>query len=241
MKKFLPLLLICLSLNLVSNAQSFELMKKDGYALVDGSINISTTNDSTTIEVPVYVKNISNKVKEVLVNVYVKSMVDGSAASYCWGASCFDIATSTSTSFTTIEALDTAKEFHSDYNPKRYPGVTEIMYTFYNRNNSDDSISFTVNYEIVVTSIDYISELKESIRAYPNPVQNFLNVEYKLQDYQNANISLFDIVGKRLQTQEIYNNSNTVQLDFSDLKSGLYIWTFEVDGIPIKTEKIIKR
>jgi len=116
------------------------------------------------------------------------------------------------------------------------------MYTFYNRLNTDDSVSFTINYEIAeTTGIDYFSELKESIRSYPNPVQNFLNFEYELKDYQNANISLYDIVGKRIQTKEIYNNSNTVQLDFSDLKSGLYIWTFEVDGTSIKTEKIIKR
>jgi len=95
MKKLLLLLLICLSINLVIKAQSFELMKMDGSALVNDSISIYTTNDSTTIEVPIYVKNISKKVKEGVVNVYVKTMVDGSAASYCWGAKCFDNENST--------------------------------------------------------------------------------------------------------------------------------------------------
>lgn len=73
------------------------------------------------------------------------------------------------------------------------------------------------------------------------PVQKTLGFEYNIDDIQKADISVYDIVGKRLKGTEIYNTGNRTEIDFSGFKTGIYIWTFEVDGVPIKTEKVIKR
>lgn len=224
-------------------AQSFELMKKDGSSIVNDSISILTTDNTSVIEVPMYVKNISNKSKDVLIKVYTKEMVSGSSASFCWGASCFDIATNEPDAFTSIAASDTAKEFHSDYTPNQNDGITEIMFTFYNKNNSDDSVSVTIHYEVTTTTgiENKLNEIKESIKTYPNPVENEFYISYDLQNNGEGNISVYDIVGKKVKNQNMFLTEKQVQIDFSNLKTGIYICTFEVDGILIKSEKIIKR
>lgn len=239
------LLFLFISILCVSglSAQSLELMKKDGSAIVNDSITIITSNLSNTIEVPVYVKNNGSKSMDVLIKVYKKDLVAGSSASFCWGSSCFDIATNEPDAFTSIAASDTAKEFHSDYEPNENTGVSEIMYTFYNKNDVEDSVSVTIYYNVTSTTgiADKLNEIKESIRAYPNPVQNTLHVDYNLKDNTGASIAVYDIVGKRIKHQLISFTEQNSMIDVSDIKPGVYIWTFEIDGIPIKSEKILKR
>lgn len=243
MKKHLLFLFICILFVSGLSAQSLELMKKDGSTIVDDSIAITTSDLSTTIEVPVYVKNNGSKSMDVSIKVYTQEMVSGSSASYCWGASCFDIATNEPDAYTSIAASDTAKEFHSDYVPNENAGLTEIMYTFYNKNDSKDSVSVSIYYNVVsATGIeDQLNIIKQSIHAYPNPVQNVLNFDYNIKDYDEANIAIYDIVGKRVKTQKISASEKNTNIDFSNIKPGIYIWTFEIDGVAIKSEKILKR
>ncbi len=240
MKKFL-LLFLAFSLSIpIVKSQSLELMNPDGSAIENDTVYISTTDVSSDIEVPVFVKNISDKSKDVFVKLYVKQIVTGSSAVYCWN-NCFDIATNISTEYLTVTAGDTIKDFYSTLTPNDISGLTEIMYTFFVNKSSDDSVSVTIIYDILTTGVNNLSMVKESISAYPNPVQKTLNFEYNMGDIQKADISVYDIVGKRLKTTEIYNTGNRTEIDFSGFKTGIYIWTFEVDGVPIKTEKVIKR
>lgn len=243
MKKYLLFLFVCILFVSGLSAQSLELMKKDGSAIVNDSITITTSDLSTTIEVPVYVKNNGSKSMDVSIKVYEQEMVSGSSASYCWGASCFDITTNEPDAFTSIAASDTAKEFHSDYVPNENAGLTEIMYTFYNKNNRNDSVSISIYYNVVSTTgiEDQLKTIKQSIQAYPNPVQSVLYFNYNIKDNNEANIAVYDIVGKRVKTHKISASEKNTNIDFSNIKPGIYIWTFELDDVPIKSEKIIKR
>lgn len=241
MKKALLLFIILGLFQAPLLAQSLELMKKDGSSITQDTIYIKSSNGSATMEAPIYVKNTSNKAMDVLVKVYVKNINAESSASYCWGGSCFDILTTPSTTHTTIESADTAKEFHSDLEPNDQLGVNEIMFTFYNENNIDDSISVTVYYELFITGIDPFFEIKESMRSYPNPVQNTLFLSYDIQIYSDFTISIFDIVGKKVKSQKLNNNESITEIDVSNFKQGIYIWTIESEGVPIKSQKFIKK
>lgn len=240
MKKILLSILICCISLFYVTAQNLELMKYDGTAIINDTLHLVSSDGGSTMEAYVFVKNNSSKTMDVLVKVYVKNLTSGSSASYCWGASCFDIATSPSTSHTSIEAADTAKEFHSDLVPNEQTGVSEIMYTFYNKNNADDSVSVTIHYELLTTGINNYSEVIESISSYPNPVQNNLNISYSIYNSSVANITIYDIVGKQIKKKEIFNTENKTHIDVSGFNPGIYIWSFELNGVPIKTQKFIK-
>lgn len=242
MKKHLLLIIIGLFTYSIGQAQSIELMKKDGSEIVNDTIYKVTSDGTSLIEVPVYVKNIGSKAIDVKVKLYVKQMLSGSSATYCWNVNCYDISSLNPDAASTINAADTAKEFHCDFDPKGNYGTTEFMFTFFNKSNPNDSATVTINYEInEPTGIKSFEELAKSINTYPNPVNNLLYINYNFKAENKYTISIYDIVGKRLIDKELNINQNISSLEISDFKSGIYIWTLEINDIPVKSEKFIKK
>lgn len=239
MKKFLLLVFISLA-NINLFAQSLELIKKDGSAIVNDTILIVTADNSSDMETSIFVKNISDKSLDVWVKLYVQEFVTGSSASYCWN-NCFDIATTQSTDFLNVSARDTIKAFHSDFSPSGNNGITKIMYTFFVNKNENDSVSVTINYEVGVTGIDNLNQIKESISSYPNPVKDIINFDYSINNNAESYISIYDLVGKKVKQLKLNNLTNSTQLDISDLNAGIYIWAFEINGISVKSDKLIKK
>ncbi|NOQ28291.1 MAG: T9SS type A sorting domain-containing protein [Bacteroidales bacterium] len=240
MKKFLLLLIIGIVIQSNLFAQSFELMKKDGSAIINDTILISTTNIETTLEVPVYVKNLTDANLDIMVKKYDLDLVSGSDAYFCWDR-CYPNTTYISAVFLTAEANDTIKDFSGDFKPNGNNGLSKIMYTFFKNKTTNDSVSVTIYYDIVTVGINNFELIKSSISSFPNPVNDFLNFNYSLGRNSQGEIYIYDIVGKRVKHKQITNSENHSQINVSDLNPGIYIWTIQVDGIPIKSEKLIKR
>ena len=75
----------------------------------------------------------------------------------------------------------------------------------------------------------------DNFRAYPNPVENVLNLDYT----QNiSNVAIFNLVGQQVFSKSI--NADKYQVDMSNLSAGAYIVKVTADN-QIKTLKVIKR
>lgn len=78
-------------------------------------------------------------------------------------------------------------------------------------------------------------ELNSKIKMYPNPATS--NVIIDFQDLENANLEVSDINGRKLFTQKLSKNSNTINID--NLSSGMYL--FKVNSNQgIQTSKVMK-
>ena len=115
------------------------------------------------------------------------------------------------------------------------------MYTFFKNKTEEDSASVTIYYDIVTVGINNNDVTKSSISCYPNPVKDFLNFNYDLGHNSQGEIFIYDLVGKKVRHQNITNSEDQSQINVSDLNPGVYIWKLQVDGIPVKSEKLIKR
>ncbi len=74
---------------------------------------------------------------------------------------------------------------------------------------------------------------------YPNPVTDQLKLKYDLpKDYKSAEIRVFDMQGKLIDTYKVTDTFDFIYLP-SDYNNGLYLYSLNVDGVTIKTEKII--
>jgi len=74
---------------------------------------------------------------------------------------------------------------------------------------------------------------------YPNPVTDQLKLKYDLsKDYKNAEIKIYDLQGKLVETFKVTNTFDFIYLP-SDYNNGLYLYQLNVDGNIVKTEKII--
>jgi hypothetical protein len=76
---------------------------------------------------------------------------------------------------------------------------------------------------------------------YPTITKDELNISGEFQIGKNYSYTLYDIQGKNIRTQNIeytYNNNSTI--DVSDLTSGMYLLSLNLNG-NILTEKFIKK
>ncbi|MDF1672549.1 MAG: T9SS type A sorting domain-containing protein [Vicingaceae bacterium] len=115
--------------------------------------------------------------------------------------------------------------------------------TVYNVANPNDSSSAIITWKegFPVSIKTEVSKNDVKLSAYPNPASSLLNVNYNVDTDASANVSIdvYDVVGKKVTSHKVINNKGQVQLNVSDLNSGVYFYSLNVNGQAIKTERII--
>jgi len=83
-------------------------------------------------------------------------------------------------------------------------------------------------------------EINWSVKAYPNPVRENLNVQFTLENSERFSMEILDITGKKIYQQEAETimPDQVVRLDFSTYKEGIYI--LRVVSEDQKVQKIYK-
>jgi hypothetical protein len=108
----------------------------------------------------------------------------------------------------------------------------------------NNSYCFTQGFQqsrIFLTSVDENLPDKCSIKAYPVPASNQINLELKLDTQREIIIEIFDNTGKSVQMKKANTSVSPYSLDISDLPAGSYLLKVsEVSGQKLKTIKIVK-
>lgn len=79
---------------------------------------------------------------------------------------------------------------------------------------------------------------QSNISVYPNPVKDFLTVDFNSEKLDNSSYQLFDATGKVINKGNL--KSVKSQISASDLSTGMYILRITNAGKLVKTFKIIK-
>lgn len=93
------------------------------------------------------------------------------------------------------------------------------------------------NFCLEITTNESLSDdnfERNTLKAYPNPVKNFLNLSHASAI---SDVAIFNLLGQEVLTRTV--NANTAQLDLSNLASGAYLVKITSDAA-IQTIKIIK-
>ncbi|RZL15820.1 MAG: T9SS type A sorting domain-containing protein [Pedobacter sp.] len=90
-------------------------------------------------------------------------------------------------------------------------------------------------YEYASTSVNNVNEVKgSSILVYPNPTQNVTNISFTVNKIANINVVVVDVTGKIVKN--VFNGTSakaglqSYNVDVTDLKSGVYFVTVQIDG-----------
>ncbi|GGG56376.1 T9SS type A sorting domain-containing protein [Epilithonimonas arachidiradicis] len=94
-------------------------------------------------------------------------------------------------------------------------------------------------YEIITLAVEDIDHKERNILLYPNPVKDFLFIDFNDRNYQGSNYALFDVQGKIVKKGNISQQKS--ELDFSLLPASVYIIQIFQNNQNIKTFKIIKK
>lgn len=86
-------------------------------------------------------------------------------------------------------------------------------------------------------SVDEFEEV--SVRLTPNPVHNNLNITLP-QSFTNGSLYVIDLTGKTVLNNTIKNTGSMIEVDVSNIKSGMYLIRFEFDKNTITKRLIIQ-
>jgi hypothetical protein len=245
MKKIL-LSLLCLALWSGTFAQSFVVTDTNGVELnAGGTIQFMGDPSDEVIQAIVYLKNVSDVVKDVKVKKVINEadVLPGTVNTFCWGL-CFPPDTYISPFAQTIQGGALCDQFYGDYNPLNVPGITRITYVFWDVNNTNDSVAVTVEYNASPASVNDgpVSKTKFS-DAYPNPAIDHVNIDYNVSALvNNASIIVMNMLGSKVKEMPLENRSGKARIMVSDLTNGIYFYSLVVDDQVVVTRKfVVKR
>lgn len=104
------------------------------------------------------------------------------------------------------------------------------------RPNSDNTTSYDI--------VEIVEELPESIETvfevYPNPTPGPLNIKWNTQE-EIKDIQLYDLTGKEIKNYQLNKLFNRIELNISNVPSGIYMLKFITEKGKIISKKIIKK
>lgn len=195
-------------------------------ALISNPINLSTVTTETTLSFRYAYRKRSSGNDEWL-RIFItndcgdnwiqRRTIRGSSlgteiATSSWTPSQNDWVTVHMTNITSPYWVDNFRfrfEFESDGGNNFYLDDINI----YEGPSSDDPLS--VNNE----------DLIKSFNVYPNPTDNIANVTFSLENNQNVNVSLVNMMGQTIQSNDIQaqTGENLVMLDTKSVQAGIYL------------------
>lgn len=223
-------------------AQNLSLSDHSGSLTTNQTINVYGDSGYYNAMVSHFtVHNNGSTAIDILVKKTEVSVVAGSTNTFCWGI-CYPTTTFVSSEWVNIAAGGAdSLNFSGDYFNYGNLGTTIIRYTFFNRNNANDSVSVIVNYTATPAAIAEKPVLIEFSNAFPNPANNFVNFNYNLQGTRLAELVITDLLGSELYRTELQNENNKLSVDVAAFNAGVYFYSLRVDGKMQFTRKLIVR
>ncbi len=146
--------------------------------------------------------------------------------------------------FTIEEAGDYYAEIVSNFGYKYYSDTIKITtYQFAKYTDCIDAQIEANNESKIIGKKGFEDIINKKLGIHPNPVIDFIELDFKTCNEVNANFELYNLSGIRLIQKMFHFNkdeNSQVQLDLTGVSPGLYVLCFDFNGIKKRT-KIIKQ
>jgi len=197
---------------------------------------ITAGADEYEIERQIPVTNSSNEYGSFHVRRRVIQNIEGSTNFFCWTA-CYLPGISQSPTPLDIEGGNTTNVFSVHLRPDSMAGTAEIHYTFYNAQNEADSSVLVVRFEVAPLSAPNVKAAEWSVKTYPNPVTDILNLTYSGLK-KTSELEIFNMLGAKALSETLEAQSTQHQISLANLPSGLYIYRVHQGNKAIRSGKI---
>lgn len=237
--KLVFLLLAIMSLTTTSMAQNLSLSNDGGPLTPDQTIHIwGDSGQFNTIYCYLHVTNNSASDMEVLMKKIEVNVLAGTENSFCWGG-CYGPSVFVSPTSVAIGAAQTdLSSFSGDYWPKGQLGQSTIRYTFFDKNNVNDSVSIIVVYGSGTASVNDF-ETESVVTAYPNPAFSSVNFSYQKPGFEPAQLIIFSPTGAEVYRNTILSDNTPLSVDLSNFNSGIYYYSVFHQGQASEMKKLV--
>jgi len=145
-----------------------------------------------------------------------------------------------------FESQELLAEYSGHYSvndlPEPVTSYSGKMFVVFSSNKEINFGGWQANYNTVPVGVKDVQEEIHSLKVYPNPANDLLNISFIPKSETNVRIQLQNIDGKIVYSHNLYNIKNKLQhiIDISEVASGMYIFIIKSDKALIR-EKIIKK
>lgn len=196
---------------------------------VDGKHFTVTNTSASTITLRVRKTNIS--------------MVDPGAQSlFCTGLNCYSPMQTLSNS----EPLNSQAMFDlkCEYKTAMMAGVSRVQYTIFDVNNTSDSLSFIIDYNISTGPASVQNQLvvKPSVtNPMPNPATGVFSMGYKMgtTSLNDTKVVVYNMLGAVVLENEITETEGIIRMDAGTLSAGVYFCTLVNNGRQLATRRLV--
>ncbi|MBL0340343.1 MAG: T9SS type A sorting domain-containing protein [Bacteroidetes bacterium] len=227
MKKIYLFIVICLSV-LSLNGQSLT------------ATNIYLSGDPLFfMEGHATITNVSAASKDVTVQRTVNNLFAGHNSYFCW-VQCYGSQTSLAPDNITLAPGTNTDVFRGDLETNAISGISLVSYCFFDVNNTSDSVCVEYLYD-ATTGIGEVASGKNFIsKPYPNPASSATNFYINVaKGAKNARLKFFNMLGAEVKDVAVTENRNSLKVNLTDLKSGIYFYSLLVDGKGTTTGKLM--
>ena len=160
---------------------------------------------------------------------------------YCWGPNCFPPTTSLSTDPVFLGSGKSDSSFVAYLEPNQEEGITLVEFSFFDELGSGDSLKLNLVFKTVPPPISvWELEKQNNLNSiYPNPAKDLAFMRYDVSSDVNANLEIYDLVGKKVKSLNLTNGSNNLLFSVNEFESGIYLCNLVIDGKIIDTEKLV--
>lgn len=221
---------------------TLELYDTLGNKINNGTLKISGSNPSVDALVGyIYLKNTTTTEMQ---NVYVRRIINQEVAnttnSFCFGINCYPPWVGQSVTADTVKVGIIDKSFYADYYPAEHGGLTSITYEFFDDITFGKPVTAKATIEFAISAAGIGDEKLIFKGPYPNPASQSANFEYNLPPaYHSAQLIIRNMLGNEVERIMFENGTGRKSIDVSTYASGLYFYSFEVDGKTVSSNKLI--
>lgn len=79
----------------------------------------------------------------------------------------------------------------------------------------------------------------QKLKLYPNPVNDYLNIEYDILYIKEAKLQIYNSIGAVVYTKKLEEKRDNFKIPVSEYESGLYFCSLQIDGKLLNTKKIL--
>ncbi|MFN6038705.1 MAG: T9SS type A sorting domain-containing protein [Bacteroidota bacterium] len=254
MKKIYFPVLFAIILTAVNAQSTLQVLDPDNnHNNVSNGVYDAWGDPSTHIEKEFDVRNTTSagktvKLKRTFVSGFNFSLPDQDTVQICWNV-CLPASWNTTQTAgnvtvnanTTLSFSSGGIGFHSLFSPCALLGTRVIRYTFWDVNNTSDSVNVTVNYHITGVGINS-SNIKQFnfSSPQPNPAFGQTTIRYNFPfNVGNAKIKIYNAVGTLVKEFKIEDESGKLIISTDELINGIYFYSLIINDKVAGTKKLI--
>jgi len=228
--------------NFVLSADTLELYDTLGNIINNQTIRITGSDPAVEALVGyIWLKNTTTtEMQHVFVRRALNQEVENTTNSFCFGIQCYPPWINESAVADTVKVGIIDKSFYADYYPDGHGGLTSITYEFFDNLTFSNPVSAKTTIEFLISATGVNEDKLVFKGPFPNPASQNTSFEYNLPaSHNNAQLIIRNMLGVEVDNLLLENRTGKKSINVSAYPSGIYFYTFIVDGKVVQSKKMI--